>query len=504
MFRFLSMVLLVLGSLAIFSWARFFDTQAQYADNAKIRGLQEKLHEAMPAKDQVSARDTLAKQQAEAALELLKLGRADQVWPLLRNSADPTLRTYIIHSLGRLNVDPAIIIRRLEIEKDVSARRALILSLGDFTGEQLSTPLRQSLIPRLLRWYRDDPDPGIHSAVDWLLRYGKQGNAPRKLDWQQTQAIVTIDKELTGRPPGKRNWYITSEGQTMVVIPGPAQFLMGSPAWEPGREPDEGQHEVRIPRSFAVASKEVTVGQYQRFLEANPTLEMKYPDPQKDPRRGSRAAQFYGWRDDCPQVFITWYEAAQYCNWLSKQEGIPESEWVYPARFEDIDSGMTLPKNYLHRTGYRMLTEPEWEYASRAGAATARFFGSSDEMLEEYAVYSKNPPKKKGDSNDPNDPQHVWLVGELKPNDFGLFDIYGNVWEWGHDRRSVYPTTGKIIPDTEDDILVVNDEQWRLRRGGSFTYEASFQRSAHRGRPDGYAPMERRDSVGFRVGRTYR
>ena len=52
--------------------------------------------------------------------------------------------------------------------------------------------------------------------------------------------------------------------------------------------------------------------------------------------------------------------------------------------------------------------------------------------------------------------------------------------------------------------VAINDQQYRLRRGGSFTYEASYQRSAHRGRPDGYVPNERRDSVGFRIGRTYR
>ena len=55
--------------------------------------------------------------------------------------------------------------------------------------------------------------------------------------------------------------------------------------------------------------------------------------------------------DDCPQIAVTWYEAAQYCNWLSQQEGIPQSEWVYPANLNDIRSGMTLPSNYLQRTG---------------------------------------------------------------------------------------------------------------------------------------------------------
>ena len=289
----------------------------------------------------------------------------------------------------------------------------------------------------------------------------------------------------------------------MVIIRNAGEFIMGSPDDEQGRTADETLHRVRIPRGFAVASTEVTVAQFQRFLEANPKLERRYPDPTKDPRRGSRVMQSHSPEDDCPQIAITWYEAAQYCNWLSQQEGIPQSEWVYPANLNDIKSGMTLPSNYLQRRGYRLLTEAEWEFAARASTNTSRYFGTADELLGEYAVYSKNPPKRKNDPNDPNDPQRTSRVGQLRPNDFGMFDVYGNVWEWIHDRRVEHAANTPRL-DIEDTVLVVNDQQWRMRRGGSFSYDSSVMRSAHRGRPDGYAPNERRDSVGFRIARTYR
>ena len=293
----------------------------------------------------------------------------------------------------------------------------------------------------------------------------------------------------------------------MVVVRGPVEFRMGSPAYEAGREPasdspDELAHHARLPRSYAIAGKEVTVGQFQRFLDANPQVKAKFAYD-NDPNRMATVLRTFSPDREGPQIAVTWYEAAMYCNWLSKQDGIPESEWVYPASFDQIKDGMMMPDNYLHRTGYRLPTEAEWEYAARAGTTTARFFGNSADLLEQYAWYSKNPPKRKNDPVDPTDPQRTWPVGQLKPNDFGLFDIYGNVWEWCQDRMQPYATMRGVYSDTEDPILLVSDKVARARRGGSFPYEAAMQRSAERGTKNAL-PILRRDNVGFRVARTLR
>jgi formylglycine-generating enzyme required for sulfatase activity len=124
-------------------------------------------------------------------------------------------------------------------------------------------------------------------------------------------------------------------------------------------------------------------------------------------------------------------------------------------------------------------------------------------VLQEYAWYSRNPPRLKTDPVDPADPQHTWPAGQLKPNDFGLFDVYGNVWEWCQDRMQEHSPGNTVSEDREDKVRLVSDKEARSRRGGAFSYEATAQRSADRDTKNAF-PMLRRDNVGFRVARTYR
>jgi formylglycine-generating enzyme required for sulfatase activity len=392
-------------------------------------------------------RNALAKKQASIGMALMVLGKGEKVWPLLKYSPDPTLRSYLIERLGPGGVDPKVLTAHLEEEQEVSVKRAILSSLGEFGLDRLSLADRRNFLPRLLRLYGDDPDPGIHGSAEWLVR-----------QWQASDEMKEIDKSLaTGKVEGERQWYLNRQGQTMIMVPRPEEFWMGK-----GVE----RHRQQIGRSFAIASTDVTVEQFR----ACPW----FKDHEYD--------KYYAPTGDCPMNKLSWYDAAAYCNWLSEQEGIPKGEWCYlPNKEGKYADGMRTAPDYLLRTGYRLPTEAEWEYACRAGAETGYSFGEPEDLLSKYAWFDAN-------SLDKSHP-----VGSVKANDLGLFDMYGNVWEWCQD---VYEGKGGDGKGTED----IRDINSRVFRGGAFNGPWWVVSSDGRNR---IAPMYRNFDVGFRPARTF-
>lgn len=211
-------------------------------------------------------------------------------------------------------------------------------------------------------------------------------------------------------------------------------------------------HTVNITKPFYMGKYEVTQKQYTDVMGSNPS--------------------YFTGNDNRPVEQVNWYEAVQFCNELSKKEGF---EQCYT-----LDAGKIWRCDF-DKKGYRLPTEAEWEYACRAGTLTDYYTGTTESQLASAGWYS-------GNSNNITQP-----VGRKVPNDFGLYDMHGNVWEWCWDWYSSY------INGTFDDPVGPNSGSQRVLRGGSWDYNASYCRSAFRVNVD---PSIHNDYRGFRLVRT--
>ncbi len=391
--------------------------------------LMKQMRSALPDNPSFRQRVSDWERRSMAGVTLINLGLGEPVWSLLKLTTNPSLRSCLIEDLSQLVTDKSLLMNRLSVETDISVRRALVQSLtGPNSGEPTSTEHVQ-IDPILVKLYRDDPDPGIHSSAGWVLR-----------QWG-------ID--LPEIPPGNaahdsesaRGWYVNGQGQTMVVFPSSA-----------------AAGDSNVGHSFALATHEVTIAEYRKHWEAIDVI----PD--------------IAATDDCPVHRVSWYMAAEYCNWLSEQEGLPESEWVYqPNADGDYAAGMRVKEDFLKLSGYRLPTESEWEHACRAGTNGPFSFGGATNLLDRYCWFVLN---SRGRSHP---------VESLLPNEMGLFDMHGNVWEWVQD-----PIVGPMSP--------VPVTSRRALRSGAFLSLPESVRSVNRSanRPD-----NRVASTGFRVARTH-
>ncbi len=150
---------------------------------------------------------------------------------------------------------------------------------------------------------------------------------------------------------------------------------------------------------------------------------------------------------------------------------------------------MTLPSDYLERTGYRLPTEAEWECACRAGTTTSRPHGSGDHWLDRYIwCYETSSGEGLGRP-----------AGQLKPNDLGLFDILGNMSEWVQDPFDLFILDPNGRARTDSEIApIITDTMNRIARGAHGFFSMKNARSAYRFPEPGASTY-----VGFRVARTY-
>ena len=219
----------------------------------------------------------------------------------------------------------------------------------------------------------------------------------------------------------------------MVKIPA-GSFLMGSADNHKSADDDEEekpQHRVNL-QEFYLGKYPVTQEQYQTIMGNNPS---HCKDNPKNPVEN-----------------VLWNEAQAFCQKLSEKTG----------------------------KKYRLPSEAEWEYACRAGTQTSYYFGDNPDLLKEYACYGNNSASK------------THPVGQKKPNNWGLYDMHGNVWEWCEDgwqeNYQNAPTDGTASSDNYSQI------NYRVLRGGSWINSPRDCRSASR-HYDGFSL----NHYGFRV-----
>ena len=235
------------------------------------------------------------------------------------------------------------------------------------------------------------------------------------------------------------------------------EFIMGSPLGEEGRYENEAQKPVEISKAFEIMDTEVTQKQWFQVTGKKPSYFKRSGDCDNWDRVNVICP-------DNPVESVTWYEVQKFIERLNNSMGLRGCKGS--------------PKD--PRGCYRLPTEAEWEWAVRAETKTAYFFGNDLSKLGRYAIYYKNSERT-----------HK-VKGDRFPNQWGLYDVYGNVGEWVQDGyRSELPG--------ERDPLVTTSGSNHVVRGGSWFNSAESLRSAYRFK--GY-PYRRYLNIGFRLVRT--
>ncbi|MBF0499704.1 MAG: SUMF1/EgtB/PvdO family nonheme iron enzyme [Candidatus Riflebacteria bacterium] len=266
------------------------------------------------------------------------------------------------------------------------------------------------------------------------------------------------------------------DGVTMSFVDIPSgTFVMGSSDCPP--KPDLAgvvgpPHHVRLTRGFLMGTTEVTQEQYWQITKLAPS-------------NGTS-----GKRRKRPVERVTWYDAVEFCNALSQQQGLQPCYVIDKSR---RDPKNRSTPNYLVncdflKNGFRLPTEAEWEYACRGGT-TGYFYWEDPKVTGDYSWFDGNSFVEWGKAGQIGTHE----VGKKIPNAFGLYDMSGNVWEWCDDWWGNYDPADQTDPHGPDGGLC------RCLRGGAYCSHPSNIGSPYR---MCFKPNETCSENGFRVVRT--
>ena len=320
---------------------------------------------------------------------LILRGHSDAVIEHLRFRDDPTLRSYLILCYAEGN-GPALPLAELLVDEELPEEiaAAVLQMVGSLPA---SSKVPSSIRKLANRMYRSSIHRELNATAEWFLR--RHGYAA---DLQDAEVPETIG-------------YQTAEGQTMIRLPGGFVATVGGSNGDSSRIPNEEPHEVDIPTNLFFSRGELTMKQLEGFVD-----DMEQNREGEPESRRRRLMKMHG-----PEVRISFFLAAAYCNWLSKKEGIPKEQWCYfPNEDGEYGPGMEIASDHLTRSGYQLPTPDLWEYACRGGTTTSRPYGVGTELSHRYVRWfgTRTSEAKKSAAR--------------LPNGFGLFDMLGNGAEW--------------------------------------------------------------------------
>ena len=201
---------------------------------------------------------------------------------------------------------------------------------------------------------------------------------------------------------------------------------------------------------------------------------------------GAKKPDDEGWgREQRPLINVSWFDAVGFCNWLSENDGLPKAYNFYGNRPDFygslLDANGNVTTDITQVVGYRLPTEAEWEYTARGGNESKSYKYAGSDNVDDVAWYKDNSWSKTQE------------VGKKVPNELGLYDMSGNVWEWCTDWYGDYSSLAQTNPYNS------TADSYRVIRGGSWSNLAADARVAGRGYN---SPTSTYYNLGFRICRT--